>query len=34
MDAKGEAIQKLASANLRLAAAYRRENQAEVAVPL
>ena len=35
MDAKGrEAIQALASANLRLAAAYRRENQAEVAVPL
>ena len=35
MDAKGrEAIQKLAAANLRLAAAYRRENQAEVAVPL
>ena len=34
MDAKGrEAIQKLAAANLRLAAAYRRENQAEV-VPL
>ena len=35
MDAKGrEAIQKVAAANLRLAAAYRRENQAEVAVPL
>ena len=35
MDAKGrESIRKLAAANLRLAAAYRRENQAEVAVPL
>ena len=35
MDAKGrEAIEALASANLRLAAAYRRQSQSEVAVPL
>jgi tetratricopeptide (TPR) repeat protein len=35
MDQKGrEAIEKLAQANLRLAAVYRRQNQSEVAVPL
>ena len=35
MDARGrEAIKALASANLRLAAAYRRQSQSEVAVPL
>jgi tetratricopeptide (TPR) repeat protein len=35
MDQKGrESIEKLAQANLRLAAAYRRQNQSEVAVPL
>ena len=35
MDQKGrEAIEKLSQANLRLAAVYRRQNQAEVAVPL
>mgnify|MGYP001171992790 CR=1 FL=1 len=35
MDAKGrESIEKLAKANLRLAAAYRRQSQSEVAVPL
>ena len=35
MDAKGrESIEALASANLRLAAAYRRQSQSEVAVPL
>jgi tetratricopeptide (TPR) repeat protein len=35
MDQKGrESIEKLAQANLRLAAVYRRQNQSEVAVPL